>query len=147
MGILEELKRFLIRGNVVDMAVGFIFGAAFGTLVQSLVKNIVMPPVGMLLGKVDFSNLFIALDGNHYETIAELDKVGAPAIKLGVFINDTISFVILGTVMFVIVKTYNKLREQENAAPAEPTEKVCGECAMKIPVAAKKCPYCGNSDI
>ncbi|MDQ1264484.1 MAG: large conductance mechanosensitive channel [Campylobacterota bacterium] len=147
MSILEELKRFLIRGNVVDMAVGFIFGAAFGTLVQSLVKNIVMPPVGMLLGKVDFSNLFIALDGNRYETIAELDKAGAPAIKLGVFINDTISFLILGTVMFVIVKTYNKLREQENAAPAEPTEKVCGECAMKIPVAAKKCPYCGNSDV
>jgi large conductance mechanosensitive channel len=106
-----------------------------------------MPPVGMLLGKVDFSNLFIALDGNRYETIAELDKAGAPAIKLGVFINDTISFLILGTVMFVIVKTYNKLREQENAAPVEPTEKVCGECAMKIPVAAKKCPYCGNSDV
>lgn len=147
MSIFEELKRFLIRGNVVDMAVGFIFGAAFATLVQSLVKNIVMPPVGMLLGRVDFSNLFIALDGNHYETIAELDKAGAPAIKLGVFINDTISFLILGTVMFVIVKTYNKLKEQENTAPAEPTEKVCGECAMKIPVAAKKCPYCSNTNL
>lgn len=146
MSILEELKRFLIRGNVVDMAVGFIFGAAFATLVQSLVKNIVMPPIGMLLGRVDFSNLFIALDGNSYESLSALEKAGAPAIKLGLFVNDTISFLILGTVMFVVVKSYNKLREADTP-PSVPTEKVCNECAMKIPIAAKKCPYCGSTDL
>jgi large conductance mechanosensitive channel len=130
------------------MAVGFIFGAAFATLVQSLVKNIVMPPIGMLLGKVDFSNLFIALDGNSYNTIAELEKAGAPAIKIGVFVNDAISFLILGTVMFMLVKSYNKLRAAEHVPPPPPpAEKTCGECAMSIPVAAKKCPYCGNVDI
>jgi large conductance mechanosensitive channel len=146
--MLEEFKKFLIKGNMVDMAVGFIFGAAFATLVQSLVKNIVMPPIGMLLGKVDFSNLFIALDGNSYNTIADLEKAGAPAIKIGVFVNDAISFLILGTVMFMLVKSYNKLRASEDVAPPPPpAEKTCGECAMSIPVAAKKCPYCGNTDI
>jgi len=146
--MLEEFKKFLIKGNMVDMAVGFIFGAAFATLVQSLVKNIVMPPIGMLLGKVDFSNLFIALDGNSYNTIADLEKAGAPAIKIGVFVNDTISFLILGTVMFILVKSYNKLRAAEHVPPPPPpAEKICGECAMNIPVAAKKCPYCGNTDI
>lgn len=146
--MFEEFKKFLIKGNMVDMAVGFIFGAAFATLVQSLVKNIVMPPVGMLLGKVDFSNLFIALDGNSYNTIAELEKAGAPAIKIGVFVNDAISFLILGTVMFMLVKSYNKLRAKEEAVPVPPpSEKTCSDCAMSIPVAAKICPYCGNKEV
>lgn len=146
--MLEEFKKFLIKGNMVDMAVGFIFGAAFATLVQSLVKNIIMPPVGMLLGKVDFSNLFLALDGNSYNTLADLEKAGAPAIKIGVFVNDTISFLILGTVMFMLVKSYNKLRAAEHVAPPPPpAEKICDECAMSIPVAAKKCPYCGNTHV
>ncbi|MDD3475311.1 MAG: large conductance mechanosensitive channel protein MscL [Sulfurimonas sp.] len=145
--MLEEFKKFLIKGNMVDMAVGFIFGAAFATLVQSLVKNIVMPPVGMLLGKVDFSNLFIALDGNSYNTIADLEKAGAPAIKIGLFVNDSISFLILGTVMFMLVKSYNKLRAKEEVVPAPPSEKTCNDCAMSIPVAAKICPYCGNKEV
>lgn len=145
--MLEEFKKFLIKGNMVDMAVGFIFGAAFATLVQSLVKNVIMPPIGMLLGKVDFSNLFIALDGNSYASIAALDAAGAPAIKLGMFINDAISFLILGTVMFMIVKSYNKIRTQEEEKVVEPTEKTCTECAMSIPLAAKKCPYCGNTHL
>lgn len=146
--MFEEFKKFLIKGNMVDMAVGFIFGAAFATLVQSLVKNIVMPPVGMLLGKVDFSNLFIALDGNSYNTIAELEKAGAPAIKIGVFVNDAISFLILGTVMFMLVKSYNKLRAKEEAVPTPPpSEKTCSDCAMSIPVAAKICPYCKNKEV
>ena len=107
--MLKEFKDFLIKGSVVDMAVGFIFGAAFATLVKSLVTNIIMPPVGLLLGRVDFSQLFISLDGNTYATLAELEKAGAPAINLGVFMNDTISFVILGFVMFMFIKSYNKL--------------------------------------
>ncbi|MDY0116422.1 MAG: large conductance mechanosensitive channel protein MscL [Sulfurimonadaceae bacterium] len=146
--MFQEFKKFLIKGNMVDMAVGFIFGAAFATLVQSLVKNIVMPPVGMLLGRVDFSNLFITLDGESYNTIAELEAAGAPAIKIGMFVNDTISFLILGTVMFMLVKSYNKLKaKEEEVVPAAPTEKTCGECAMSIPVAAKVCGYCANKEV
>ncbi len=142
----DEFKKFLIKGNVVDMAVGFIFGAAFATLVKSLVANVIMPPVGLLMGRVDFSQLFIALDGKEYATLDALDKAGAPAIKFGVFINDFISFLILGTVMFMIIKAYNKLDKKEEI-PATPTTKVCSECAMEIPIAAKKCPYCGNTEV
>ncbi len=148
MGLmLEEFKKFLIKGNVIDMAVGFIFGAAFATLVKSLVTNIIMPPVGLLMGKVDFSQLFIALDGESYASIDALDKAGAPAIKIGIFVNDTISFLILGFVMFMMIKAYSKIRNEEEAAPEAPTTKVCSECAMEIPIAAKKCGYCGNGAV
>lgn len=137
--MLKEFKNFLIKGNVVDMAVGFIFGAAFATVVKSLVTNIIMPPVGLLLGNVDFSSLFIALDGKSYASLADLEKAGAPAIKLGIFFNDITSFIILGFVMFMMIKGYNKLAPKEAAAPAT---KTCSECAMQIPVTAKKCPHC-----
>ena len=101
-----------------------------------------MPPVGLLLGNVDFSSLFIALDGKEYISLADLDKAGAPAIKLGVFFNDAISFVILGFVMFMMIKGYGKLMKKEEVPTPEPTTKACSECAMEIPLAAKKCPYC-----
>lgn len=144
--MLNEFKKFLITGNVVDMAVGFIFGAAFATVVKSLVANIIMPPIGLLMGGVDFSSLFIALDGKEYASLAALDAAGAPAIKLGVFVNDVISFTILGFVMFMMVKAYNKLKAEEPAPePAAPTSKVCAECAMEIPLAAKTCPYCKSA--
>ncbi|MEW5832567.1 MAG: large conductance mechanosensitive channel protein MscL [Campylobacterota bacterium] len=141
--MLEEFKKFLITGNVVDMAVGFIFGAAFATVVKSLVANVIMPPVGLLMGGVDFSSLFIALDGKEYASLAALDAAGAPAIKVGVFLNDVISFTILGFVMFMMVKAYNRLKAAEPAAEqAAPTSKTCRECGMEIPAAAKSCPYC-----
>lgn len=144
--MLSEFKKFLISGNVVDMAVGFIFGAAFATVVKSLVTNVIMPPVGLLMGGVDFSSLFIALDGKEYVSLSALDAAGAPAIKLGLFVNDAISFTILGFVMFLMVKAYNKLKANEpEAEPAAPTTKVCGECAMEIPLAAKTCPYCKSA--
>ena len=145
--MLKEFKNFLIKGNVVDMAVGFIFGAAFATVVKSLVTNIIMPPIGLLLGNVDFSSLFIALDGKAYASLADLDKAGAPAIKLGVFFNDMTSFVILGFVMFLMIKGYSKLMLKEEAPATAPelTTKICQECAMSIPLAAKKCPYCGST--
>ena len=130
---------------MVDMAVGFIFGGAFATVITSLVSNIIMPPVGMLLGKVDFSKLFIPLDGNEYASMGALDKVGAPAIKYGTFANDVISFVILGFVMFMLIKTYNKMKEPEEEVAA--TEKTCPTCAMKIPVEAKKCGHCGEPNV
>jgi len=143
--MLEEFKKFLIKGNMVDMAVGFIFGGAFATVVKSMVANVVMPPIGLLMGRVDFSQLFIALDGKSYESMAALDKAGAPAIKYGLFINDVISFVILGFVVFMFIKGYNRLKEPEEVKA--PTTKVCGECAETIPVAAKKCGHCGNTDV
>ena len=145
--MLKEFRDFLIKGNVVDMAVGFIFGAAFATLIKSLVANVIMPPIGLLLGRVDFSQLFISLDGNSYATMAELEKVGAPAIKYGLFVNDTISFVILGFVMFMFIKSYNKLKKEEVVPEAAPTTKTCGDCAMEIPIAAKKCGHCGNTAV
>jgi len=143
--MLDEFKKFLIKGNMVDMAVGFIFGGAFATVVKSMVNNVVMPPVGKLLGNVDFSQLFIALDGKNYESLKALDKAGAPAIKYGLFINDVISFIILGFVVFMFIKAYNKLKEPE--AEKAPTVKKCGECAMEIPVDAKICGYCGNTAV
>ena len=145
--MLNEFKEFLIKGNMVDMAVGFIFGAAFATFVKSLVTNVIMPPIGLLLGGVDFSQLFIALDGKEYATMEVLDKAAAPAIKYGLFINDTISFLILGFVVFMGIKGYNKLKAEEPAVEAAPTTKVCGECAEIIPLAAKKCGHCGNTDV
>jgi len=140
--MFAEFKKFLIGGNVIDMAVGFIFGAAFATVVKSLVANIIMPPVGLLMGGADFSSLFIALDGKEYVSLAALDAAGAPAIKLGVFINDSISFIILGFVMFMIVKAYNKMKKEEAETIVEPTTKICPDCAMEIPLAAKVCPHC-----
>lgn len=139
--MFAEFKKFLISGNVIDMAVGFIFGAAFATVVKSLVSNIIMPPVGLLMGGVDFSSLFIALDGKEYPSLAALDAAGAPAIKLGVFANDLISFTILGFVMFMMVKAYGKLKASQPVVVV-PVTKVCPECAMEIPLAAKTCPHC-----
>ena len=138
--MLKEFRDFLLKGNVVDMAVGFIFGAAFATIVKSLVTNVIMPPIGLLLGNVDFSSLFIALDGKAYASLADLDKAGAPAMKLGVFFNDLTSFIILGFVMFMMIKGYSKIVPKK----APDAVKACPECAMNIPTAAKKCPYCGS---
>jgi len=137
--MLKEFKEFLLKGNAVDMAVGFIFGAAFATIVKSFVENVIMPPIGLLMGGVDFSDKFLALDGKEYATLEALEKAGAPAIKYGKFANDAISFVILGFVVFMLVKMMNKLQKKEEEAP---TTKECIECAMEIPIKAHKCPYC-----
>jgi large conductance mechanosensitive channel len=110
-----------------------------------MVANVIMPPVGMLMGKVDFSQLFIALDGKDYASMEALDKAGAPAIKYGIFINDVISFMILGFVIFMFIKAYNKMKEPEEEAA--PTTKTCGDCAMEIPIAAKKCGHCGSTNV
>lgn len=121
--MLNDFKKFLIKGNVVDMAVWFIFGAAFATVVKSLVTNIIMPPIGLVLGKVDFSNLFIALDWNTYKTIAELDEAWAPAIKYGTFINDLTSFIILGFILFLMIRAITKLQKKEEEKPVELAKK------------------------
>ena len=143
--MLNEFKKFLISGNMVDMAIGFIFGGAFATVVKSLVANVIMPPIGLLMGKVDFSQLFIPLDGKSYNTLAAAEKVGAPVIKYGATINDIISFIILGIVVFMFIKGYNKLKEP--VVEAAPTTKTCSDCAMQIPVNAKVCGHCGNTNV
>lgn len=143
--MLNEFKQFLLKGNMIDMAVGFIFGAAFGTVIKSLVDNVIMPPVGMLMGGVDFSQMFYNLGDKEFATMELLDKAGAPAIKYGQFIQDTISFVILGFVLFMMIKAYNKLKAAE--PEVADTEKVCGDCAMTIPVTAKKCGHCTSTNV
>ena len=139
--MLNEFKNFILKGNAIDMAVGFMFGAAFASIIKSLVDNIIMPPIGMLMGGIDFSNSFLALDGNDYASLAALEEAGAPAIRYGSFINDSLSFLILGFVIFMMVRTINKMQKKEEEAP---TSKNCPDCAMEIPIDAKKCGYCNH---
>ncbi len=139
--MLKEFKDFAVKGNVMDMAVGIIIGAAFGKIVNSLVNDILMPPIGRLLGKVDFSNLFIALDGNRYSSLA--DAKDAPLLKYGLFANTVIEFVIVAFAVFMLVKQVNRLRRPApEPAPAAPATKDCPYCTMAIPVKAIKCPQC-----
>ncbi|MDD5359743.1 MAG: large conductance mechanosensitive channel protein MscL [Sulfurovaceae bacterium] len=109
--MFKEFKKFLIQGNMVDMAIGFIFGGAFSTVIKSLVDNVIMPPIGMLLGKVNFSQLYIELSGKTYDSLDAATKAGSPVIKYGQFINDIISFIILGFVIFIFIRAYNKIKE------------------------------------
>lgn len=129
--MLKEFREFAMRGNVVDMAVGIIIGAAFGGIVNSLVNDVIMPPVGLLTGGIDFSNLAV-----------NLQNEPAVAIKYGVFINAVINFVIIAFAMFMIVRAMNRLKKKEEAAPAAPTTKECPECMMTIPLKAKRCGHC-----
>ena len=144
--MLKEFKEFAMRGNVVDMAVGIIIGAAFGTIVNSLVQDVIMPPIGLLLGNIDFSNLFLVLkDGKvagPYETVALAKAAGAVTINIGIFINTVISFVMVAFAVFLLVKMINKLRRQTEAPPAVPTTKECTYCFSTIPIKATRCPSC-----
>jgi len=148
----KEFKEFAVKGNVVDMAVGIIIGTAFGTITKSLVADVIMPPIGMLIGNVDFTNLFLVLkQGNPvgpYLTLAEATKAGAVTINAGVFINTLISFFIVALAMFFLVKVINRLKRQEEVKPPEPTPttKECPFCASIIPMKATRCPQC-TSDL
>jgi len=137
--MLKEFKEFAMRGNVVDLAVGFIIGAAFGKIATSLVEDVIMPPVGLALGRVDFSNLFIRLTGPHYATLAEAKKAGAATINYGMFVNTVLNFVIVAFAVFLLVRVINRLRRQQ--APA-PKTKDCPYCRSAIPLAATRCPQC-----
>ncbi|MCS7283193.1 MAG: large conductance mechanosensitive channel protein MscL [Anaerolineae bacterium] len=142
----KEFKEFILRGNVVDMAVGIMIGAAFGKIVTSLVNDILMPPIGFILGKVDFSNLFISLSG-HYRTLAEAQAAGAPTINYGVFLNTVLDFLIIAAVVFfLIVRPMSRLRRPKEVAPEAPTTKECPYCFSTIPIKARRCPYC-TSDL
>ena len=136
--MLKEFKEFAMRGNVMDLAVGVIIGAAFGKIVSSLVEDIIMPPIGKLLGHVNFSDLYINLSGKMYKSVIEAKADGAATINYGLFLNTVINFVIVAFAVFLVVHQVNRWTKK----PAAPTTKDCPQCAMTIPVAAKRCGHC-----
>jgi len=145
--MLKEFKEFAMRGNVIDMAVGIVIGAAFGTIVKSLVSDIIMPPIGLLLGNVDFANLFAVLKQSEtlagpYASLADAQAAGAVTINYGVFINTIISFIVIAFAIFMVIRNMNKLKKKEEAPPAEPTTKDCPYCLTSIPIKATRCPNC-----
>ncbi|MDD4580485.1 MAG: large-conductance mechanosensitive channel protein MscL [Methanothrix sp.] len=144
MGFIGEFKEFALKGNVLDMAVGIIIGAAFGGIVSSLVKDVIMPPIGMLMGGINFADLFIALDGKAYATLAEAQAAAAPTINYGLFINAIINFVIVALAIFVLIRQVNAARKKP--VPPEPNTKECPYCKESVAKAAVKCPHC-TSDI
>jgi len=141
--MLKGFRDFAIRGNVIDLAIGIIMGAAFGKIVTSLVNDIIMPPIGLILGRVDFSNLFISLSGVAYPSVAAAKEAGAPTLNYGLFLNTIIEFVIVAfAVYFFIVQPYTRLKKGE---PAPANTKPCPFCATDIPIAAKRCPHCTSN--
>jgi large conductance mechanosensitive channel len=138
--MLKEFREFVMRGNVVDMAVGIIIGAAFGKIVTSFVSDILMPPLGRIMGKVDFSNLFIDLSGTGFATLAEAKKAGAATINYGLFINTVLDFVIVAFAIFLMIRQINRLKRQP--APAAPDTKECPFCLSMVPLKAVRCPHC-----
>ncbi len=143
--MLNEFKKFILRGNVLDLAVGVIIGAAFGKIVTSLVNDIIMPPVGLLLGKVDFSNLFLNLSKVKYDSLAAAQEAGAPTLNYGMFLNTVIEFVIIGFVVFLLIRQVNRLFKPKEA-PAEIPTKTCPYCKSEIAIEAIRCPQC-TSDL
>jgi large conductance mechanosensitive channel len=138
--MLEEFKKFAMRGNVVDMAVGIVIGAAFGKIVSSFVKDVLMPPIGKLMGGVDFSNLFINLGEGTYASLAAAQEAGAATLNYGVFINTVLDFLIVAFAIFMVIKAMNKLKAEE--PPKEPDTRACPQCLSDIPIAAKRCKFC-----
>jgi large conductance mechanosensitive channel len=145
--MFKEFKEFAMRGNVLDMAVGIIIGGAFGTIIKSMVDDVIMPPIGLALGRVDFSNLFVILkEGGKaaapYASVADAKAAGAVTINYGLFINSVVSFVIVAFCVFLIIRTMNRLRREEANPPAEPTTRDCPYCCSAIPLQAIRCPQC-----
>jgi large conductance mechanosensitive channel len=147
--MLQEFKQFAMRGNVVDMAVGIIIGGAFGTIVKSLVDDVIMPPIGLMLGGVDFSDLFVTLKegaaAGPYATIASAQQAGAVTINYGLFINSVISFLIVAFAVFLLIKSINKLQKEQPAPEEEVTTKECPFCVSAIAIKATKCPCCTSA--
>lgn len=141
--MFKEFKEFVVKGNVLDMAVGIIVGAAFGKVVTSFVNDVLMPPIGLLLGKVDFSNLFINLSGKSFESLADAKKAGAATLNYGLFFNTAIDFLIVGFAIFLLVKQVNRLKRE--APAAAPTSRECPFCLTDIPRKATRCPHCTST--
>jgi len=143
--VFKEFKEFAMRGSVLDLAVGVIIGAAFGKIVASLVDDVLMPPLGRLIGHVDFSNLFVSLNGTHYDTLLLAKAAGAPTLNYGNFINTFINFLIVAFAIFLVVRMVNRWMPKPVPPPPPVTTKDCPQCAMPIPVAAKKCGHCTSA--
>lgn len=143
--MLKEFKEFAMRGNVVDMAVGIVIGAAFGGIVTSFVGDILMPPIGLLLGNVDFSNLFISLSGGHFDSLAKAKAAGAATLNYGLFLNTVINFLIVAFAIFLLVRQVNKLKPKPAPAPPAPALKDCVFCFSSIPLQATRCPHCTSN--
>ena len=141
--MLKEFRDFALKGNAVDLAVAVVIGAAFGAVVSSLVKDVLMPPIGKLLGGVDFSNLFVTLSSGSYPSLKAAKEAGAATLNYGVFINAVINFLIIAFALFFVVKAINTLKRP--APAAAPTTKDCPQCTMAIPIAAKRCPHCTST--
>ena len=141
--MLKDFRAFLMRGNVVDLAVAVVIGAAFGTIVASFVKDILMPPIGLALGRVNFEDLFVSLSGASYPSLAAAKAAGAPTLNYGIFINTIINFVIVAFAVFLLVRQIDRLRA--TPAPPSPSTKECSQCAMAIPLRAVRCPHCTSA--
>ncbi len=141
--MFTEFKKFIMRGNVMDLAVGIIIGAAFGKIVTSLVNDILMPVIGLLAGKIDFSSLFISLNGQSYATLADAKAAKAPTLNYGLFVNTIIEFIIVAFAVFILVKQVNRFYQPAGAPP--PAMKTCPECTSAIPAAARRCPQCTST--
>lgn len=142
MSLLKEFREFAVKGNAIDMAVGLVIGAAFGKIVSSLVNDIIMPPVGLLLGKVDFSSLFVSLSGTHFDTLKAAKDAGAATLNYGLFINNVLDFLIVAFAIFLVVKQINRLKRKAEEPPAAPTTKDCPYCLAAIPIKATRCGHC-----
>lgn len=143
MELWQEFRKFVARGNVFDLAVGIVIGAAFGTVVNSFVKDVLMPPVGMLAGGVDFAELYLNLSGGEYASLAEATQAGAATVNYGVFLNNLLSFLIVAAVLFLLVRQYNRLRERHAEAPTpEPEAATCPRCRTAVDPEATRCPAC-----
>ena len=140
--MIKEFKEFIMKGNVLDLAIGVIIGGAFGKIVSSLVTDVLMPPIGMLLGKVDFSNLYLNLSGGSFSSLADAQKAGAATLNYGLFLNNIINFLIIALVIFMIIKQVNRLQKPAVQPAAEPTTKECPYCKTSIAIKATRCPNC-----
>ena len=140
--MFKEFKEFAMRGNVLDMATGIIIGAAFGKIVSTFVSDVLMPPIGLLLGKVDFSNLFLNLSGKPVTTLAEAKAAGAATINYGLFLNTLVDFLIVAFAIFLLIRQVNRLKREAPPAPAAPTTKECPYCFSSIAIKASRCPHC-----
>jgi large conductance mechanosensitive channel len=142
MGAMKEFRDFAMKGNVVDLAIGVIIGAAFGKIVDSLVKDVIMPPIGLLTGGIDFTNKFVTLKGPSAPTLELAQAAGAVTLNYGIFLNAVVGFAIVAFALFLIVKRINALRKKEEAAPPPPSTRECPECLGEVPLGARRCRYC-----
>lgn len=141
----NEFRTFIARGSVVELAVGIVLGASFGTVIDSFVNDLLMPPIGVLTGGADFSELYISLTGEEYPSLAAAREAGAPTINYGLFVNSIVSFLIVGFAVFLFIRSYNRLREQRESIPAKPPAQECPFCRFSIPLRASRCAHCTST--